>query len=157
MTPCDHPTTSQPKIWGWRPPASRIDPYVFGHILHCICFKMHYTESKYLVCNQGRICLIRTIKKVKNSNKKFKIFLVIINNLLSLLERELSLFITVNPLFYFLSLQNHQPYFLDSASSHSLDLSRRLQAKGHSASHHPLSSANNSYSPHSRKCALCLS
>ena len=52
--------------------------FFFSHILHCICFKMHFTESKYLVSNWSYTCLIRTIKKVKNLNKKFKIFLVII-------------------------------------------------------------------------------
>src|SRR6218665_2719126 len=121
--PCDHPT---PKSGGGDSQPPRIDAYVFGHILHCICFKMHFTESKYFVCNRSRTCLIRTIKKVKNSNKKFKIFLVIIIICCHYTSERLSLFITVNPLFYFLSLQNHQPYFLDSASSRSLDLSRHL-------------------------------
>ena len=52
--------------------------FLFNHILHCICFKMLLTGSKYLVSNRGYIRLIRTIKKVKKLNrKKFKIFHVI--------------------------------------------------------------------------------
>ena len=52
--------------------------YLFIHILNCICFKMHFTEAKYLVSNWSYTCLIWTIKEVKNLNKKFKIFRLII-------------------------------------------------------------------------------
>jgi len=52
--------------------------FLFNHIIHCICFKMLLTGSKYLVSNRGYTRLIRTIKKVKKLNrKKFKIFHVI--------------------------------------------------------------------------------
>ena len=52
--------------------------FVFNHILHCMYFKILFTESKYLVSNWGYTRLIRTIKKVKESNKNVKIFRVII-------------------------------------------------------------------------------
>ena len=51
--------------------------FLFNHILHCICFKILVTESKYLVFNWRYTHLIRA-KKVKKLNKKFKIFRVII-------------------------------------------------------------------------------
>jgi len=51
---------------------------LLNHILHWICFKILFTYSKYLVYNWGYTRLIRTIKIVKKSNKKFKIFRVII-------------------------------------------------------------------------------
>src|SRR6218665_2410499 len=48
--------------------------FLLKHILHCICFKILFTESKYLVSNYNYTRLLRTIKKVKKSNKMFKIF-----------------------------------------------------------------------------------
>jgi len=51
---------------------------LFNHVPHCICFKILFTESKYLVSKWGYTRLIRTIKKVKNLIKKFNIFRVLI-------------------------------------------------------------------------------
>jgi len=31
--------------------------FSFNHILHCICLKTHFTESKYLVSNWSYTCL----------------------------------------------------------------------------------------------------
>ena len=62
---------------------------LLNHILHCICFKILSTVSKYLVSNRGYSRLIRTIEKWKKSNKKFKTFCVIIilcNHLYGLLK-----------------------------------------------------------------------
>jgi len=52
--------------------------FLLNHILHCICFKVLVTESKYLVSNWSYTRLVRAIKKVKQSNKKFNIFRVIV-------------------------------------------------------------------------------
>jgi len=52
--------------------------FLLNHILHCICFKIHFTVSEYLVSNWSYTHLIRTFKKVKKLNKKFNIFHVII-------------------------------------------------------------------------------
>src|SRR6218665_789140 len=52
--------------------------FLFNDILHCICFKIHFTESKYLVSNRSYTRLIRAIKKVKKSNKKLIICVIII-------------------------------------------------------------------------------
>jgi len=52
--------------------------FLFNHVLLCICFKIHFTVSKHLVSIWRYTRLIRTINKVKKSNKKFKIFHVII-------------------------------------------------------------------------------
>ena len=38
-------------------------------ILHCICFKMHFTESKYLTYKWSYTRLIRTLNKGKNCIK----------------------------------------------------------------------------------------
>jgi len=40
-----------------------------NHILHCICFKILFTESEYLVSNWSYTRLLRTITKVKNRIK----------------------------------------------------------------------------------------
>jgi len=48
--------------------------FVLNHILHYVCFKILFTESKYFVSNWSYTRLVRTIKKVKKSNKMFKIF-----------------------------------------------------------------------------------
>jgi len=56
---------------------------LFNHILHCIGFKILFTEWKYHVSNWSYSRLIRTIKKVKKWNKKFKIFLSHHNSLQS--------------------------------------------------------------------------
>jgi len=52
--------------------------FLLNHILHCTCFKILFTGSKYLVSNWSYTRLSRTIKKVKKSNKKFKICCVIL-------------------------------------------------------------------------------
>ena len=52
--------------------------FLFNHILHWLCFKILFTEWKYLVSNWSYTHFIKTIKKVTKSSKKFKIFLVII-------------------------------------------------------------------------------
>jgi len=52
--------------------------FLLNHILHCICFKILFTGSKYLASNWSYACLIRTIKKVKNLNKKLMTFCFII-------------------------------------------------------------------------------
>ena len=49
--------------------------FLFYHILHCICFKIPFTESKYLVSNWSYTSLIRTIKKVKNRIKSLRFFM----------------------------------------------------------------------------------
>jgi len=51
---------------------------LFNRILRCICFKIIFTEWKYLAYNWSYIRLIRTIKKVKKSIKEFIIFRVIV-------------------------------------------------------------------------------
>ena len=51
---------------------------LFNRILRCICFKILFTEWKYLAYNWSYIRLIRTIKKVKKSIKEFMIFRVIV-------------------------------------------------------------------------------
>jgi len=52
--------------------------FLLNHILHCICFKILFTGSKYLVYNWSYTRWIGTVKRVKKSNKKFKNFRVII-------------------------------------------------------------------------------
>ena len=58
------------------PKTSRLSfsAFLLNHILHCFCFKILFTESKYLVSNWSYTHLIRAVKKVKKLNKKFKIF-----------------------------------------------------------------------------------
>ena len=41
--------------------------FLLNYILHCISFKILFTESKYLVSNWSYTRLIRTIKKVKKN------------------------------------------------------------------------------------------
>jgi len=52
--------------------------FLFNNIPHCICFKILFTESNYLVSNRGYTRWIRTLKKVKKLNRNFNIFCVII-------------------------------------------------------------------------------
>ena len=52
--------------------------FLLNHILHCICFEILFTESKYLVSKWSYIPSLRAIRKVKKLNKKFQIFCVII-------------------------------------------------------------------------------
>ena len=52
--------------------------FLWNHILHCICFKILFTVSKYLVSNWSYTRLIGRMKKVKKLNKKFQIFRVFI-------------------------------------------------------------------------------
>jgi len=53
--------------------------FLFGQILHWICIKIHFTESKciYLVPNWSYTCLIRTIKKAKNWNRRIGKWIII--------------------------------------------------------------------------------
>ena len=62
----------------WHRGPKPILTFLLNHILHCICFKIFFTGSKYLVSNWNYTCLIRTIKKWRKWIKKFKIFRVII-------------------------------------------------------------------------------
>src|SRR6218665_2141375 len=61
-----------------KPVACHFWLFLFNHILHCSCFKIHFTERKYLASSGSYTRLNRTIKKVKKSIKKFMIFPVII-------------------------------------------------------------------------------
>ena len=48
--------------------------YSFSHILHCICFKMHFTELKYLVSNWSYTCWLKQSKKWKIRIKSLRFF-----------------------------------------------------------------------------------
>src|SRR6218665_845192 len=63
---------------GGQNPSLVVFGFLFNHNLHCICFKLLFTESKYLVSNLHYTRLVRTITKGKKSNKKFNIFRIII-------------------------------------------------------------------------------
>jgi len=52
--------------------------FLFNHILHCICFKILFTVQNILFLTEVIFRLIRTLRKWKISNKKIKIFRVII-------------------------------------------------------------------------------
>jgi len=52
--------------------------FILHCILHSMCFRILFTESKYLVSNWSYTRLIRRIKKVKKSIKRFMIFRVFI-------------------------------------------------------------------------------
>jgi len=64
-------------LWhrGSKPVACRFWLFLSDHILHCICFKILFTESKYLVSNWSVILVwLEQSKKWKISNKKVKMF-----------------------------------------------------------------------------------
>jgi len=61
---------------GPKPVVCRFLLFLLNHNLHCICFKVLFTVSKYLVSNWSYTRLIGTMKKVKKLNKKFQIFRV---------------------------------------------------------------------------------
>ena len=56
--------------------ACRFLAFLWNYILHCICFKILFTVSTCLLSNWSYTRLIRTVKKVKKSNKRFKIIRV---------------------------------------------------------------------------------
>jgi len=51
--------------------------FLFSHILRCICFKILFTESNILFLTEIIHFWWKQSKKAKKSNKKFKIFCVI--------------------------------------------------------------------------------
>ena len=60
---------------------------LFSHILHWICFKILFTESKYLVSNWSyKTRLIWTIKKVKKWLKSLWFFIIIRNHCFIILK-----------------------------------------------------------------------
>jgi len=61
-----------------RPKTRRLSllAFLFTHILHCSCFKILFTEWKYLATNWNHTCLIRTIKKCEINRLNSSWFLV---------------------------------------------------------------------------------
>ena len=59
---------------GAQNPSLVVFGFLLNHLLHCICFKMLFTVTKYLVSNRSYTCLIRAIQKMKISNKSFRCF-----------------------------------------------------------------------------------
>jgi len=57
---------------GSKPVTCRFLLFLKNHILHCICFKILFTESKYLVSKWSYTSLIITIKKWKNRIKSLR-------------------------------------------------------------------------------------
>jgi len=52
--------------WGIKTHCLSVLAFLLNRILHCICFKLLFTESKYLVFHWSYTRLSRTIKKWKN-------------------------------------------------------------------------------------------
>jgi len=69
--------TTEPsdKMWHRGPVACRFWLFLFYHILHCICFKIPFSESKYLVSNWSYILVwVEKWKKWKNLVKSLRFF-----------------------------------------------------------------------------------